>query len=223
MMLFKEVGMSNNESLCSVHINKDVVSCVQSSTNVTSTTQGYLIRIRRKAFCVRWLYNTIIKKLSNYGGVAENTYILCVDLEVLDKISDNLNDPEYIRTHSVDERALILRTGLTLFCHANNFYIVAVDIKNKKFLDRGTTKGLYAKMTVPAFDHGVTLYKLNSQKVNTMRTILITIFVVVILVMFLFVNNGNRTQLSHVVNNGTMQIQQVTNNPAQINIDMLGM
>lgn len=83
--------MSNNESLCSVHINKDVVSCVQSSTNVTSTTQGYLIRIRRKAFCVRWLYNTIIKKLSNYGGVAENTYILCVDLEVLDKISDNFS------------------------------------------------------------------------------------------------------------------------------------
>lgn len=215
--------MSNNESLCSVHINEDKVSCVRSGTNITSTTQGYLIRVKRKAFGVHWLYNTIIKKLSNYGGVSENTYILCVDLDVLDKINDNLNDPEYIRAHSVDERALILRTELTLFCHADNSYIVAVDIKNKKFLDRGTTKGLYTKMMVPTFDHGVTLYKLNNQKVNTMRTILImAAFIVVALVTFLalFSNNGNRVGLSHVENNGTIQIQQVANNPAQINIDM---
>ena len=213
--------MSDKETKCFVRIDGDIISCIHQQPNITSITKGYLIRVERKFFRVSTLYNFIVKELSNYGGSSNKTYIMCMDINILDKINDNLNSPEYVATHSFEERSNILRTALTILCHADNSYIVAVDTKNKKLLNKGVTQGLYTKITQPTFDKGISMYQLNSTK---FRQEFLGIIVGVILLFFVFLaifaNNGNNTQLKNITNNGNIQIQQITNNPVDIKVDI---
>lgn len=213
--------MSDKETKCFVRIDGDIVSCVHQQPNITSITKGYLIRVKRKFLCVSTLYNFIVKELSNYGGTSNKTYIMCMDINILDKINDDLNSPEYVATHSVEERSNILRTALTILCHADNSYIVVVDKKNKKLLNKGATQGLYTKITQPTFDKGISMYKLNDTRFKRKFWWIIVVVILLLFVLLLIsANNGNRTQLKNITNNGNMQIQQITNNPVDIKLDV---
>lgn len=216
--------MVGTETNSFVKIDNDIISCVHREPNVTRITKGYLIKIQKKFMYTNSLYKHIIKKLADYGGNSTKTYILCVKLDALNKINDNLNNPEYIKKHSVEERCIVLRTGLTILCHADNSYIIAVDEKNKTLLNRGATMGLYTKMTQPTFDNGVSLYKLNniSMKPETPKLVVIVVgFIIGICILLaVFFNNGNKTQLKNITNTGIIQIQQTTDNPVDISIDI---
>ncbi len=221
--------MNNNLNVLSVELHGNKILCKASneSGTITSCAKGELIRITKKFHNYKSLYNHIIKCVAKMGGDTSNTEILCARMRVLDRINEvpQLNEPEYRKTHTNEERAELLQVSMTLGIHGNNRYIVFVDMSQKELLNEGATHGFYKKMSAITMSKHQILYKLEkieSIDMNYKKYGLWGILAIVILALILIFagNNGNQTKLSNVNNIGTIQMIQNTNNPNTIQTSM---